>query len=78
MQAHYRDHAGAPFREPDGIVHRVICEESGALSVSTCTRVRREIFIEGTEPRQYCERGMTSIDDLPGYEGYNAYDRWGN
>jgi penicillin-binding protein 1A len=56
MMAHYRDHSGEPFPEPEGIVHRVICEESGLLMSSACTHVRREVFIEGTEPRRYCDR----------------------
>lgn len=78
MQAYYRDHSGEPFPAPEGIVHRVVCEESGALSVAGCQHVRREIFIEGTEPRQYCERGISTIDDLPGYSGYGASDPWGD
>jgi len=56
MLAHYRDHKGEPFLEPEGIVHRVICEESGLLTGAGCSKVRREIFIEGTEPRRYCDR----------------------
>lgn len=74
MKGWYHDHPGAPFAEPEGIVHRVICEESGALSVSTCTKIRREVFVAGTEPRTYCERGITSIDDLP---NYSDSDPWG-
>lgn len=74
MQAYYRDHSGEPFAQPDAIVHRVVCEESGALSVASCKHVRREVFIEGTEPRQYCERGISSIDDLPGYDGYDSFE----
>jgi membrane carboxypeptidase/penicillin-binding protein len=72
MKAHYEDHRGQPFTVPEGIVHRVICEDTGALSVSSCTRVRREVFVDGTEPRQFCERGITSIEELPGYDGYDS------
>ena len=56
MMAHYRDHKGDPFPEPEGIVRRVICEESGLLMSTGCPEVRREVFIEGTEPRRYCDR----------------------
>ena len=65
----------AAFTVPDGIVYRVICEESGALSTAKCTHVRREVFIEGTEPRTYCDKDETSIssfDDLDQLEG----DHW--
>jgi penicillin-binding protein 1A len=55
MMAYYRDHHSEPFPEPEGIVHRVVCEESGLLSTPECTHVRREVFIEGTEPRRYCD-----------------------
>jgi penicillin-binding protein 1A len=72
MKTHYEDHAGEPFLMPESIVHRVVCEESGALSISTCTRVRREIFVEGTEPRQFCDRGVSAIDELPNYDGYDS------
>lgn len=56
MKAYYRDHKGEPFPEPEGIVHRAICEESGLLWTKGCTKVRREVFIEGTEPKRYCDR----------------------
>jgi penicillin-binding protein 1A len=56
MMAYYRDHSGEPFPEPEGIVHRVICEESGLMMSTACSEVRREVFIEGTEPRRYCDR----------------------
>jgi penicillin-binding protein 1A len=55
MNAYYRDRHSEPFPEPPGIVHRVICEESGLLSTADCTHVRREVFIEGTEPHRSCD-----------------------
>jgi penicillin-binding protein 1A len=63
MKAYYRDHASEPFPEPPGIVHRVVCEESGLLISSECTRIRREIFIEGTEPTKVCDvHHLTRLD----------------
>lgn len=56
MKAHYRDHKGEPFAEPEGIVHRAICEQSGLLVTPECARARRELFIEGTEPARPCDR----------------------
>jgi penicillin-binding protein 1A len=75
MKAYYRDGHAEPFTAPDGIVYRVICEESGALSASKCTHVRREIFVDGTEPRGYCDRDGTSIDALSGFDNYENLDR---
>ena len=56
MKAQYRDHSGEAFPEPEGIVHRTICEDSALLDTPQCPRVRREIFIEGTEPTRSCDR----------------------
>jgi penicillin-binding protein 1A len=64
MKAYYRDHKGEPFHEPEGISHRVVCEESGLLMSNNCTKVRREVFIEGTEPRRYCDRHSLSAKSI--------------
>jgi penicillin-binding protein 1A len=64
MKAYYRDHKGEPFPEPEGIAHRVVCEESGLLMSSDCTKARREVFVEGTEPRRYCDRHRLSAQSL--------------
>lgn len=40
------------FVVPDGLVEREICDASGLLATPDCPRVRREIFIRGTEPTQ--------------------------
>ncbi len=56
MKAQYRDHHGEEFAEPPGIVHRVICEVTGLLVTPRCEKGRREIFIEGTEPKRQCDR----------------------
>ncbi len=76
MKAHYMDHKGEPFPEPPGIVHRVICEDSGLLSTPECVRLRREIFIEGTEPLRTCDRhGLTSIDAIGHHEHLESVDK---
>jgi penicillin-binding protein 1A len=56
MKTHYRDHHGQPFAEPEGIVHRAICEQSGLLVTPQCRSARQEVFIEGTEPTRPCDR----------------------
>lgn len=42
------------FQPPAGVVNRKICRESGLLATPFCPRVRREVFVEGTEPRGNC------------------------
>ena len=44
-----------PFAEPEGIVHRDICKESGLLIREDCPTKRSEVFIAGTEPSRYCD-----------------------
>ena len=71
MKAQYRDHKGQSFYVPEGIVHRVICEETGLISTRYCTNVRREVFIEATEPRRACDRHtLPTLSDkkAPGYQ----------
>ena len=43
------------FRRPPGIVERTICEETGLLASKYCTKVRKEIFIKGSEPTKICD-----------------------
>ncbi|MFH1754857.1 MAG: PBP1A family penicillin-binding protein, partial [Candidatus Latescibacterota bacterium] len=75
MKAYYVDHHAEPFPEPTGIIHRVICEESGLLSTAKCVRLRREVFIEGTEPRRTCNRhGLSAMDAISGRESYEEID----
>jgi penicillin-binding protein 1A len=75
MKAYYQDGHGDPFVVPEGIVYRVVCEQSGALSTSKCTHVRREMFIEGSEPRGHCDKDVTSIDALSGFDDYEGVER---
>lgn len=42
------------FVRPDGVIEIEICSESKKLPVAGCP-VEKEIFIEGTEPIEYCE-----------------------
>jgi penicillin-binding protein 1A len=76
MMAYYGDRVGDPFPEPEGIVHKVICEESGLLMGTACSEVRREVFIEGTEPRRYCDRHPLSTASPEGTAAsYDELDR---
>jgi penicillin-binding protein 1A len=77
MKAQYRDHKGEEFFVPDGIVQRVICEGSGLLATRDCLKIRREVFIDGTEPRRYCDRhGISSARSInDGAASYEELDR---
>jgi penicillin-binding protein 1A len=78
MKTHYRDHRGEPFPEPDGIVHRAVCGQSGLLVAPQCGSTRREVFIEGTEPTRPCDRCTTEfklIRTPPDARDYRSVDR---
>jgi membrane carboxypeptidase/penicillin-binding protein len=75
MKAYYQDHAGEPFPEPPGIAHHVICEESGLLATADCSRLRREVFIEGTEPRRSCDRHrLATMEAISSDDRYESID----
>jgi penicillin-binding protein 1A len=78
MKAQYRNHDGEEFPEPDGIVHRVVCEKTGLLVSPRCATARREVFIEGTEPKRQCdrcERGLSLNRDGPGSGDFDSIDK---
>jgi penicillin-binding protein 1A len=78
MKGYYRDRSGDPFTEPEGIVHRVVCEKTGLLASAKCRRARREIFAEGTEPRRMCDlctKEYTLIQTLPNLDDYEDIDQ---
>jgi penicillin-binding protein 1A len=76
MKTAYRNKSAAEFPEPDGIVHRVICEKSGLLATDACPKIRREVFIEGTEPTRLCDRhGSASSRPLQDMDNLNDMDR---
>ena len=56
MKAAYRKGHAHAFEEPEGIEHRVVCEKTGLLATEACPKIRREVFIEGTEPTRACDR----------------------
>jgi penicillin-binding protein 1A len=56
MKAAYRGRHAAAFPVPEGIESRVICELTGLLATEACPKIRREVFIDGTEPTRACDR----------------------
>ncbi|MFP4081407.1 MAG: penicillin-binding protein 1C [Candidatus Aminicenantes bacterium] len=45
---------GGRFEEPEKLVHRRICPQTGKLASVSCPGYREEIFIQGTEPHHIC------------------------
>ena len=52
-------HQGLPVKEfdrPDtGLVEVKVCTESGLIPTQYCPESKEEIFIAGTEPKQFCD-----------------------
>ncbi|PYQ59243.1 MAG: hypothetical protein DMF58_12435 [Acidobacteria bacterium] len=46
--------ADVDWKKPDDVIGRAIDPESGMLSTPYCPQVKREIFVAGTEPAQFC------------------------
>jgi penicillin-binding protein 1C len=50
----HKGEAGTEFPEPKGMITSVVCPQSGLSPTESCPGVVKEIFIEGTEPRELC------------------------
>jgi penicillin-binding protein 1B len=59
----YRD--TKPFESPGGVLSVMIDPESGMLATASCPKVRREVYIAGTQPVTSCPlhpgRGVTTV-----------------
>jgi 1A family penicillin-binding protein len=44
----------AGFRRPEGLMEVTICSVSGQLASAYCTRVRQELFVQGSNPTETC------------------------
>ncbi len=51
------------FTRPPGVVEVSLCRQSGALATDRCPQVRRELFIEGTQPTSWCP--LLHVPDQP-------------
>ncbi|HEV2422537.1 MAG TPA: PBP1A family penicillin-binding protein [Candidatus Acidoferrales bacterium] len=55
-----------PLPEPPGLVHAVICPESGDLATPSCPNTRDEVYIAGTEPTVFCPiHGTDKLSSTP-------------
>jgi penicillin-binding protein 1B len=59
----YRD--AKPFPTPPGIVSLQVCAESGELAGPFCSKVRSDVFIEGTQPQTQCKTHDPRIAEDP-------------
>jgi penicillin-binding protein 1A len=76
MKSYYQDRNAQPFPEVDGIQYRIICEKTGLLATEFCPRIRREVFIDGTEPRRNCDRhGSASARPVQDMQSIEELDR---
>lgn len=45
------------FYKPEtGIVHKQICKATGLIALSSCNRTMSEVFLDGTEPNEFCQK----------------------
>ncbi|MGE5593653.1 MAG: penicillin-binding protein 1A [Betaproteobacteria bacterium] len=54
MKEALRDTPSAEFPVPTGLVFTTICTESGMLATPSCPKTTTEVFLPGTEPKDYC------------------------
>jgi len=52
MSYAHRNLSVETWKEPEGIVRRTVCNESGLLATDICPHRHTDIFIEGTEPKE--------------------------
>lgn len=65
MQAALRGAPVKKFIRPDNIIEKEICDASGLLATADCLRVRREVFVRGTEPTRYDDAYLALNVDAP-------------
>lgn len=53
------------FDKPSGITTATICKDSGKLATDSCINKVTEIFIEGTEPTEYCDIHTAPVVPVP-------------
>ena len=64
MKAAHPGNISRDFERPDGITEAMVCVESGLMATPYCRSVRREMFIEGLEPKRQCDLHKVSAYDL--------------
>ncbi|MDH4035858.1 MAG: PBP1A family penicillin-binding protein [Candidatus Krumholzibacteria bacterium] len=76
MKTYYAHRHAPDFPEVQGVEYRIICEKTGLLATEFCPRIRREVFIVGTEPRRSCDRhGSASARPVQDMQSVEELDR---
>jgi len=76
MKTYYAHGHAEEFPEVPGVEYRIICEKTGLLATEFCPRIRREVFIAGTEPRRSCDRhGSASARPVQDMQSIEELDR---
>jgi len=55
MEKYLHERGYENFRVPHGIVWKEICAKTGKLATEKCEKKFSEVFIEGTEPTEFCK-----------------------
>ncbi len=58
-------HDMQPLPEPPGLVHAVICPDSGDLATPSCPKTVDEVYIDGTQPTVFCPIHGEKLSDIP-------------
>jgi penicillin-binding protein 1A len=64
MKSAHQGQEPVDFGAPDSIIYRTIDPRTGLLSTERCGSSLREAFLQGTEPRKYCEE-QGALDEEP-------------
>ncbi len=71
--------AAKNFVMPSGIVGLQICDESGLQAGQYCTKTRKELFVEGTTPKEVCEiHAAPEPEDNPLLDDFEVPDIFTN
>jgi penicillin-binding protein 1C len=60
----HKSEAGTEFPEPKGIATSLVCPLSGLRPTESCPGAVKELFIEGTEPRDLCPHHRKASADI--------------
>ncbi|MFQ5905889.1 MAG: penicillin-binding protein 1A [bacterium] len=64
MKAAVEGKPAVDFVVPEDIVHASVCTKTGLLATSACPTPRDEVFIKGTEPREFCSAHKIGVDKI--------------
>jgi penicillin-binding protein 1A len=75
IKAAYPLNHGPKFNRPPNITEAIVCEETGLLATPYCKKVRREVFLKGTEPKRMCDLHSISKYNLNSYRELHEMEK---